>query len=113
MSSDPTLEVGNLHSRIDIKMSSASLLDEEEAGNEAEHQNITAMINPLIKARILYVAPKSLLIDQKFFKQQKNLANLIKFLKRTSLVDVSLKVLSTHYAHFTGSEHICGKLVFG
>ena len=88
-------------------MSSTSLLDEEE------EENTAAIINPLIKAHILYVAPKSLLVDQKFFKQQKNLAHLIKFLKRTSLVDVSIKVLSVNYAHFTGSKHICGKIVYG
>ena len=60
----------NLHSRIDIKMISTSLLDEEEEENASEQQNsTTALINPLIKAHLLYVAPKSLQIDQKFFKQ--------------------------------------------
>ena len=53
----------NLHSRIDIKMSSTSLLEDEE------EENTAAIISPLMKARILYVAPKSLLVDLKFFKQ--------------------------------------------
>ena len=52
-------------------------------------------------------------MDMHHFDCQTNSLKLVKFLKRTSLVDVSLKVLSVLYANHLGQEaHLCGKLVY-
>ena len=51
-------------------------------------------------------------LDMRFFKINQNFVSLIKFLKRTTLIDVSLKVLSVHFSNLTKNKQICGKLVY-
>ena len=46
------------------------------------------------------------------FEEQRNFLSLVNFLKRTILIDVSMKVLSLFYVNLTRNSYICGKLVY-
>ena len=58
------------------------------------------------------MAPKSLQLDPNFFSHPGNILSLLKFLKRTNLIDVSLKVLSVYYSYLTSNDNLSGKLVY-
>ena len=77
-----------------------------------EKTRAVEQIKPSVKARLLYVAPKSLKLDYRFFSHPGNILSLLKFLQRTNLIDVSLKVLSVYYAHLTKNENLSGKVVY-
>ena len=94
--------------RVDVRMS-ASVDSEEEEEKEVD---ATARVCPSVKANLLFAAPQSHLLAPLHFKSKENTARLVKFLKRTKMIDVSLKVLSVHYTHFTECEHLCGKIVY-
>lgn len=102
----------NMMQSVDIKMSSS--VDDDDSQLDArvaqDQQNLD--LSTIIKARFLFVAPQSHLVDTSHFSETGNYVKLLKFLKRSSLVDASLRVLCIHYVNFTGEKHLCGKIVY-
>ena len=71
-----------------------------------------AELNPLLKANLIAATPQSNQLAPLYFTHGENVARLLKFLKRTKLIDASLKVLSVHYAFFVNSQYLCGQVVY-
>ena len=100
--------------KVETRLTSSIVDSEEDIVDKPDHDVLAkALVSPSVKGRFLYVVPgDGLELDLAYFTESANTAKLIKFLRRTSLTDISLKVLSVHFANLQKDAHICGKVVY-